>query len=175
MRPKLDIKYIAMYRDEGKTTTEISELSGMSLSTVRKRLMDAGVLRTLKQASILAGKLGRKGNHLIGKPRHVSDAARQQMRISRKAWAERCATGVTIKPSGYAEVTMGINKFRGVHRVVMEAHLGRALLNSEVVHHIDGNKLNNSIENLQIMTPSDHARHHALNARRARTSLGRFK
>ena len=36
------------------------------------------------------------------------------------------------------------------HRLTMARHLGRALLPSETVHHIDGNSLNNAIENLQL-------------------------
>ena len=48
------------------------------------------------------------------------------------------------------------------HRLVMEAHLGRELLPSEVVHHKDGNGLNNAIENLELMTQSEHQREHLM-------------
>jgi hypothetical protein len=37
-----------------------------------------------------------------------------------------------------------------VHRLVAEQHLGRFLLPSEAVHHLDGNPLNNAIENLKV-------------------------
>lgn len=47
-----------------------------------------------------------------------------------------------------------------VHRLVMEQHIGRELLPSECVHHKDGNGHNNHISNLEIMSRSDHAKHH---------------
>lgn len=36
------------------------------------------------------------------------------------------------------------------HRLVMSKYVGRALLSNEVVHHIDENQQNNSIENLKL-------------------------
>lgn len=53
------------------------------------------------------------------------------------------------------------------HRLVIEKHLGRYLSTNEVVHHIDGNKSNNSLENLRLMTNEDHSRFHN-NLRRKR-------
>lgn len=41
-----------------------------------------------------------------------------------------------------------------LHRLVMELHLGRKLKDNEVVDHIDGCGLNNSIENLQLVDVS---------------------
>lgn len=49
---------------------------------------------------------------------------------------------------------------RHQHRRVMEAHLGRKLTSDEVVHHIDENKHNNSLSNLQLVTRAEHARIH---------------
>lgn len=42
----------------------------------------------------------------------------------------------------------------------MEQHLGRKLKKGEVVHHIDGNKTNNNINNLQLMTAKEHSKMH---------------
>ena len=47
-----------------------------------------------------------------------------------------------------------------LHRLIMEEHLGRKLKSSEVVHHIDGNKLNNDISNLKVMTRGEHSKLH---------------
>jgi hypothetical protein len=47
------------------------------------------------------------------------------------------------------------------HRLVVEKNIGRILNDGEVVHHIDGNKKNNNIENLLLFNShSDHIKHH---------------
>ena len=50
---------------------------------------------------------------------------------------------------------------RHEHRVVAEGMLGRSLRPDEVVHHIDGDKTNNSPSNLAVMTRKEHAALHA--------------
>lgn len=46
------------------------------------------------------------------------------------------------------------------HRLVMSEHLGRTLEEYEHVHHIDGNRMNNKIENLELIHRKDHPSKH---------------
>lgn len=48
------------------------------------------------------------------------------------------------------------------HRLVMEMIIGRPLGKEEVVHHKNKNKTDNRPENLELMTPSEHARLHMM-------------
>lgn len=47
------------------------------------------------------------------------------------------------------------------HRIVMENHLGRVLTGDEVVHHLNGNRKDNRIANLQLMSRSEHGALHS--------------
>lgn len=47
------------------------------------------------------------------------------------------------------------------HRLVIENKIGRRLKTDEVVHHINENKLDNRIENLELMTREEHTSHHS--------------
>lgn len=58
---------------------------------------------------------------------------------------------VYIMGKSYKSVAVGKRTYRQEHRVVMENHLGRKLEKTEVVHHINGNRKDNRLENLQLL------------------------
>lgn len=54
----------------------------------------------------------------------------------------------------------GRHSSKSYPRVLMERKLGRSLLPTEDVHHIDGNKDNNDINNLEVVDWLEHRKHH---------------
>ena len=46
------------------------------------------------------------------------------------------------------------------HRIVVENSIKRMIRDGEVIHHVNGNKKDNRVENLVLMTASEHTRMH---------------
>lgn len=57
------------------------------------------------------------------------------------------------------------------HRVVMERHIGRKLRDDELVHHLDENKKNNDIKNLEIGLWGEHTKEHHKGTKRTGIAL----
>ena len=77
--------------------------------------------------------------------------------------AHHCWSGGVIKTSGgYIQVyspTHPCASSKGYvleHRLEMEEHIGRILEPDEIVHHIDGDKINNDISNLEMVDRRAH-------------------
>ncbi|HEM9258124.1 TPA: HNH endonuclease [Streptococcus agalactiae] len=76
--------------------------------------------------------------------------------------------------SGYAIVTLSVNGLRKsirVHRLVAEAFIPNPI-NKRTINHIDENKLNNRVDNLEWATDKENANH---GNRTTKSSLGRCK
>jgi hypothetical protein len=87
--------------------------------------------------------------------------------------------GILRRKDGYILVRIGtISKdakgarYMLQHRIIMEEKLGRKLLRTEIVHHKNGNKSDNRIKNLEVITQSQHAAEHY--SERIKNNKGQF-
>ncbi len=102
---------------------------------------------------------------------------------SRKAMARKQIKPLSDRPAyinrqGYVMVPIAScgrsgNNYRAEHRVIMEAHLGRRLLSQEHVHHINGIKADNRLENLTLIGNAEHVKLHGFphSTRKSRVDL----
>ena len=70
----------------------------------------------------------------------------------------------------------GDEKERYIHREIMEEFIGRKLDSIEIVHHINEDRLDNRIENLEVLSMGEHFSLHnkKLSQLRHRNNKGQF-
>lgn len=98
----------------------------------------------------------KKGVKLPPRTKEHVDGIRQS-RIKNGSYASIGDTYIDSRGYVCVKVTHGCKyNYRHLHRVLMEEKIGRPLAKSEVVHHIDGDKQNNDINNLALLTSGQH-------------------
>lgn len=63
---------------------------------------------------------------------------------------------VMIQPDDPYYPMVDKRRYVAEHRIVMARHLGRCLLKNELIHHINGVRDDNRLENLELISPANH-------------------
>ena len=136
---------------------------GTNYSLLRKVAIGYGIqIRSKGESKKLGYDLGYVDRSSYNLPTISDEERTARGNRMKEMRAKMGAAGYSLKPNGYYEVTTGENKSRPLHVVIMEKHIGRRLRKDECVHHINHIRTDNRIENLQLMTRSEHSRLHAL-------------
>jgi hypothetical protein len=177
---KIDKDCVLSMKKEGKTVKQISEKIGCSVEGVyrvlrvknaykpqnRSRFDETTETKIVQEyqsnVSIqnLAEKFGCEPNTIKNVIIRSGKGIRKGARIKRQGIDY--VAKPTITSHGYRMIYLFYNdpyyemtsKHGQIleHRYVMAKHLGRILQRKETVHHMDGNRTNNNIENLQLRT-----------------------
>lgn len=162
---------------KGKTMTELAAIYGGKHHTVSKMLRRSGVPTKGIRHKIITEEMRQDIIASYPKESQVKIARRLGIRQGRVSFIVRMAglftkidnagnekanwAGGRINRQGYSFVLMPISHpFRqqmspnspyvAEHRLAMAEYLNRPLSINETVHHIDGNRANNNISNLQL-------------------------
>ena len=164
---------------DGMTYKQIADKLKCSVGTVYNLFADFGLLRMVttkgswKQTDRVKQIISQthKGKILSKKTRQmISNKAKE--RFEKGFHSALWKGGVKHRQDGYIAIWMPKHPFANngyvmEHRLVMEKHIGRYLTEEEVVHHKNGIRNDNRIENLQLFANSgEHQRYHALNTRK---------
>lgn len=76
-----------------------------------------------------------------------------------------------VEVGGYPALS-AYNDRQRMHRKIVEENLGRTLRPDEIVHHKDEDKTNYGLDNLEVVSRSEHMKIHNVN--RPRNSKGQF-
>ena len=133
-----------LYSEELLSSLQIANILKMSPSAVGSQIKKLGIVRSRSVATKLALDMGRKqlpkGSGLRGKDCPNWKGGRIK--------TYQGYISISLRDHPYAQKLSG----RVLeHRLVMEQYLGRYLLPTEIIHHINGIRDDNRIENLRLI------------------------
>ena len=164
------------YKTQG-TLSKTAEYFGVSkkliLNYMKKFELDRNPMKTQLNVSEIA-RLFRNGKTIkeLAQKYSVSEYIIKNRLREKGVDTDTFHKGYRIKDSGYIVVLRHehprANKqgYIEEHTLIMEEHIGRYLKENEVVHHVNGNKGDNRVENLKLMTAFQHKCMHSSRERK---------
>jgi hypothetical protein len=187
---ELTYEYLKSMRDAKKTIVEISQDSGWKDVTISKYLRNYNLTRRkLKEVNTNAKNILTyeylQSVHLVKAVKEIAQETNcsascvqeylhkynlsvKNSRIGKQRgelnsnWKGGVYGGNPDIPWDYKYVRVGVNKYKREHIFVIENFISRPLKKYEVVHHIDGNIVNNDLTNLVILSKTEHDCYHKL-------------
>ena len=127
MSPDSYVDQVVKLRDEGLSQAEIGKRVGLSQAVISRVLRQQGLPTAIKRAGAKHGNW--KGGRVISGHGYVM---------------------VMLAPDDPFQAMRSRSGYVLEHRIVVARALGRPLERNESVHHINGDKLDNRLENLQL-------------------------
>lgn len=156
-KPRVHITYeelkSAYYSDDNPSASQVAKRFGCTSTTIKNYLVKYGI-PVKSQSTVMSGRTLSEDHK-----EKVSKTLSHGKREENPNWKG----GVTYsgrKKNGLYRKILVDGKYVLEHRYVMEQSLGRKLVKGEEVHHINGNKQNNDISNLILLSKSEHSKLH---------------
>lgn len=138
-----------LYVERRMSTRACAAELGVDATTVRHWLVRANI----PTRSIAEAKRGQKPA-----PHTVEASVRSRRK---HALPGRPTVGYKLRADGYVDIWIPETQtYRREHRLIVEKALGRELSRAELVHHANNGRADNVLENLEVTSHPEHARHH---------------
>ena len=166
------LPFIIEALNNGESLRMISAKIGIERMTLTRKLKQLGIKTPTKEESAKMTwknhqhpRLGQKCELCPVYGKKMSTVTREKMKAvwamaaERRKYRKKHTHGYILV---YAPDNPAADRTGYVleHRLIMEKHIGRHLTSNEIVHHINENKTDNRIENLEITTRGTHAKIH---------------